>query len=422
MSWDNKKIVISSIMVDAVIAIVLFMPLYWFFGVALHAANIARFNPIDNQIEDFELSDYYFSHFQDPSFPDTNIVIIALPNKERSEIAAAITKAYSFNPKAIGVDYDFQRGISTATDSMLGKALIKCRDKVILGTELMTDGSLSNEHSEFYRNLNGFDSITGEFNQGYVNFVGEDSLSTVREFHPWYHQSANRKHSSFAVKMLEVAKKEEILAKLKARGHDEELINYKISYSKVGLFKVFSSVPDDTTLIRDKFILIGQTNPDLLEDYHYTPLNKILSRSLPDMKGIQIHAQLLSMLNTCSYINKPWCPLFWQSLFLFLFILLFLCLFIKLKHLYHPAIEVIIFVVSILSTIASCLSIQWFHLKVEPSGFIFKLFWAGNFLYVFHVFMEYVTKSIEGKIKVRGKELVFHSYILNHNEPKNNES
>ncbi|MGE5108537.1 MAG: CHASE2 domain-containing protein, partial [Sphingobacteriales bacterium] len=60
-------------------------------------------------------------------------------------------------------------------------------------------------------------------------------------------------------------------------------------------------------LFKNKIVLLGFVNENIndIEDKHFTPFNeKFAGKSTPDMNGVVIHANIISMILDGNYINK----------------------------------------------------------------------------------------------------------------------
>jgi CHASE2 domain-containing sensor protein len=137
---------------------------------------------------------------------------------------------------------------------------------------------------------------------GFANLIGEEK-GTIRYFNPFDHYH-HKEYLSFTAALLEKSYPE-IFKKLKSRHKDIETINYRRNVDKYFVVEgddVLSDAIADN-VFTDKIVLLGYVNrsPDDIEDKHYTPMNpKVIGKS-PDMNGIVIHANILSMA-----LDKKW--------------------------------------------------------------------------------------------------------------------
>ncbi len=97
--------------------------------------------------------------------------------------------------------------------------------------------------------------------------------------------------------------------KLKKRNHNTEIINYSHRTNQYLIINGEDLLQGnvDTSAIKGKIALLGyiNPNPEDIEDKKYTPFNEeFAGKSIPDMNGIVIHANIISMALDGKYINK----------------------------------------------------------------------------------------------------------------------
>ena len=129
---------------------------------------------------------------------------------------------------------------------------------------------------------------------------------------------------SFAAKIAQVYKPESIKA-IERRNKDTEIINYKgnvncatkdsLTNSKITFWALDVDdlfILDSVTLkerIEGKVIIMGYMGPDFrtysTEDRFFTPLNaNYVGKADPDMYGVIVHANIVSMILSENYINE----------------------------------------------------------------------------------------------------------------------
>lgn len=95
-----------------------------------------------------------------------------------------------------------------------------------------------------------------------------------------------------------------------ARGNAQEVINYRGDMQKFYFFDADQVLDESTDLsvMRGKIVLMGFMGASLeaksIEDNFFTPLNpQYVGRSHPDMYGVVVHANVLSMILHGNYID-----------------------------------------------------------------------------------------------------------------------
>jgi hypothetical protein len=150
-----------------------------------------------------------------------------------------------------------------------------------------------------------FDEVTPD--KGFVNFVTEN-IGTRRFYSPFFELIDHRKVPAFTSAVIEKANKA-AYDKLVSRHKDVETINYSRRDNKYYVVEPAELAADgvDTNTLRNRIVLLGYVNkdPNNIEDKLFTPMNeKFTGKALPDMNGIVIHANIISMVLEENYINK----------------------------------------------------------------------------------------------------------------------
>jgi CHASE2 domain-containing sensor protein len=143
-------------------------------------------------------------------------------------------------------------------------------------------------------------------NSGYFNFVG-DSIAVVR-YYPPFKTIRNHLQYAFSSRIAEKYN-HDAFSILQKNSQPLQVINYRGNTESYTSFLIDQF---DTTQLADKIqgkiVLLGvlhKKNPLVLEDLHFTPLNdKVNGKSFPDMYGVVIHANILSMILSKTYIKS----------------------------------------------------------------------------------------------------------------------
>lgn len=275
-------------------------------------------DPVGDALSDMELTDIVFSRVREHPGADTNIVIVNVGNLSREGIAEEIKILNSYNPKVIGIDFFLHSPKSAHGDSLLAEAFSKVENLVLvsrLGDYNMGSNSfdtLETSHPMFAKH-----SVTG-FANLITDAENQQRFKTCRSFTATEYLANQRPINAFSVKMAEIYSPEKTASFLK-RKNENEIINYRGNiWSQTGEFaNVFPSLDVDDVfernfepeMIRDKIILLGYTGESFgdtsWEDRFYTPLNMdYAGKTNPDMFGVVIHANIISMILNEDYVNK----------------------------------------------------------------------------------------------------------------------
>jgi len=364
----------------------------------LIAVNIEIFNPFVHSFMDFELTDLYYSKLKTQTTLDTNIILVNAGNLTREEIARQLTTLNKYHPKVIGVDLLFKDKKDEYGDSLLMLALHENKNTVLP----FSINSTGKEVKPSFIRINPF---FGTFYSGYIDLCG-DSVSTVREFYPFL-KFNNDKYISFDAKIIELFDLN-AFNYLKKRNRLKERINYTGNTKN---FIYFDSVdvincPEQLSIIKNKIVLLGYFNlanngkRSSFEDIHFTPLNqKISGHSFPDMNGITIHANIISMIINQNYINMM---SGWLS-----FLIAFLLCYFNIAFLIHTFIhgpkwlhffsKIIQLMVSVVILLLVFYVFRLFHYQIESTLTITAIILSVDVLYFYNGFVVWLNQRYHFK-------------------------
>jgi CHASE2 domain-containing sensor protein len=284
--------------------------------------NIDFLNSINNQIQDFKVNDIVFSRLRnnDKIKKDTNIVIINIGNLNRKEIAREINIINNYKPEVIGVDVTYPKVMGPELDDPLAETFSKVKN-LVLASKLVSTGD-NDEYNEIEKSIPLF---TRYSQMGYVNFITSE-FRTAREFTPRVYIDKNEE-LAFSVKVAQLYNPNSI-KKFLARNNESEMIFYERNLDKYTVLDwddvmktngeiASGATPDSdlsnqdsklSNLIKGKIVLFGFIGPELgslsEEDNFYTPMNpEYIGKAYPDMYGVVIHANIISMILNKKYIN-----------------------------------------------------------------------------------------------------------------------
>lgn len=269
------------------------------------------FNPVSAAFKDFEFTDIVFSKIR-PQTPkaDTNIVLVNIGDLDRATTAEQINIINRYKPKVIAIDAAYRFSKDPAGDTALAKAFSQVKNLVFV-----SGVNKFNEQSQQYDTLEtSHPMFTKYATTGFANMIVEDNhiYKAIRSFSP-KEKVCNQTELAFPVKVAQLYKPEAAAAFLK-RENDFEIINYSGNFDTGAFYAldvedVFDPEIDLGSILKDKIVLMGflgsSFNDRTLEDKFYTPMNEnYIGRSHPDMYGVVIHANSISMILRGEYIES----------------------------------------------------------------------------------------------------------------------
>lgn len=350
--------------------------------------NTSFFNPLTKALRDFSFLDVYYAERLDKDHTvDPNIVLVNVEHNDRKALALALQEVLQAKPKVVGFDIILKEFERKAADTLLKELLI---EKNIVATYVIdNDGSKTINHSFF-----------GPSSLGFANFNFDFENAVVREF-IGIHKKDSNQEEAFSIK---VAKRYLPKAIWKKKGIDKEVtssrvINYKGNFDRFMSFTIDElKTLKDKTIFNDKIVLFGYlgtptNNLNDVEDKHFTPLNESTSgKSIPDMYGLVIHANIISMIISDDFMYKV--SGFWSLVFMFLCSFLASTYFIwldkRLKISYRTVRKTVLFVFAILLVwITLILFKNGMVLKAAP--IIFVTFFSAGFVKYYKHLVKYIN-------------------------------
>lgn len=346
-------------------------------------AQFDLLDPIGEALNDFELTDMVFSQLKENPPPDTHIVLVNIGTLDRSGIAEQIKALNKFKPKIIGIDVFFRERRDFRSDIELMLALQEV-ENLVLVSDLLDPDSASN----CFQGMSSSNVIfTGNASLGFAEMkTTAEGYKTVREFVPF---SCVKDSATAAFSVVVAGKFDSASVDLLKRRHNErEVINWKGNYRNFYQLDVkdILNPESDLSFIKDKIVLMGfmgehQLGEPSLEDTFFTPLNPIpAGRSYPDMYGVTLHANIISMILEREYIFQfPW----WGDI-LITIVLLYLnvALFIYIaerKKVYYDLITKSLILIEIIVLFAlSILLLLYFHVKLDFTFAILTILLSGD--------------------------------------------
>jgi CHASE2 domain-containing sensor protein len=372
----RRDTVFSTIGVFLVIAVLYYNPLNAYF-----------FNPVEFSLADFSFNDLAFSRVHEIFERDDRIVIINIDTASRKTIADLLLKVNADSPAVIGLDVLFGAR-RDPFDGYLKRAM-ESVPRLVAGYNL-------DENDPYPSTVAG----------GYVNFIGHD-LGVIRYYRPFAGDSGGVR-KSFSAAIIE-KDDSAIYQRLEKRRHRVEWINYRRNSKGYYIISGSDLLENkvEPLFLHDKIVLLGlvSDNPYNIEDKHFTPLNdKLVGRSIPDMNGVIIHANVLSMILDHDYIHRS--PVLLNLLIAVVITWLHIAFLLKYyihKHIwFHLVVKTAELVIGVGLLYLSILVLRLFDLSIDFTVTLVSIIIAVDVLYFYEgltnwLFKKYGVKSIFNK-------------------------
>ncbi|MCK9422664.1 MAG: CHASE2 domain-containing protein [Bacteroidales bacterium] len=364
--------------------------------------NLTIFDPIKKALSDFNFADLLYSKLSSTQETiDTNIVLVNIGHLDRSMIAEQIRHIRKNNPKVIGFDGFFSVRRDSAVDALLVDRL-KESNNFIMACYLTGKNELTGK----FDSLETSDPYFNSGNSGYVNLGGANpEISTVRTFSP---REVFKGRTLYPLSVSLIKRFDPpAFSNLMKRNNNREVINYrgnKNAYITFDASEIFDSATD-LTIIKNKIVLMGyigesfQSPPDL-EDIYYTPMNSELSgRSRPDMYGVVIHANIVSMILNGNYINvmPAWLCILYSFIFCYFYIVFITWLNARNPLLFNVVFPVFLLVLNVLIIYIFFMIYKYWNYSINSGYFLAPLLLYKTFL----TYYERVLLVINRRIKIK---------------------
>lgn len=372
----------------ATIAVFLVM---WFFSFL--PINTHFLDPIHLALSDFDYNDMTYAkmHKNEDTKTDTSIVVVNIGQSSRMDIANMIGKIDAQQPKVIGVDVLFNEKKDPAADSVLAKQFAT-NPKLVAAFNFQTadHGETNQEHQAIKGAF-----ITSTKNKGFANFVGEEE-GVVRHFTPILKEEHLEAFAVAVTKIADSTRYQQLLD----RNKSTEIINYTRKGEKYLVIDGMDLVNGnaDSTILKNKIVLLGYVNynPNDVEDKHFTPMNaKYTGRTLPDMNGIFIHANIINMVQSGNYVNPI--PFWLMCVVAFLVCWLAMAIFINYylhNHLwFHLLAKIAQILLAVFFVYLGLLCFHLYDLKVNLTATLVAVVLAVDVLYFYEAFATWLHKK-----------------------------
>jgi len=307
------------------------------------------FDPIGQALSDFELTDYAFSNLRPDPDVDERILIVNIGHLSRAGIAEQIRIINKHNPRVIGVDgfFNCEGGLrdtincpqllDTMGNLLLSNAIQEAGDIVLVSKFHQSMRSISAGEVDEYDSIEYSDAMFQDFAaSGFANLPTanhaeyQEDVKICRAFVPRM-QINGKEELAFSARIAMLYDSTKAMT-LFERNNDEELVNFmrNIELQEVKNATLRAKELSTTKFtnryyaldvqqvlnenfhpdaVRDKIVLFGFLGAYLGDpawnDKFYTPLNKkVAGRANPDMFGVVVHANIISMILDGSYIGE----------------------------------------------------------------------------------------------------------------------
>ncbi|OGV20891.1 MAG: hypothetical protein A2475_02015 [Ignavibacteria bacterium RIFOXYC2_FULL_35_21] len=351
MKFKRKYIDTDSLMSTILVFVTLvLLPLFLSFNF---------FMPLKNAFYDFAMTDINYAKLRSPEkeLADTNIVLIDIGRMSNSKLADLLNILNQNKPRVIGIDKELRDDEDSASNKSLALALSNV-NRLVLSNRLFYDKKTKN----FDSISRSSEMFTKYGISGFTNQITIDDRSheTVRTFKIYTKVNVGAgsqpapkgtgfapkgtgfapKGTGFAPKGTDTIPKEsgtiskesgsvqrdsivhpfpvevvhlydpEKVQYLYSRNNEEEIINFRGYFNKY-FFIAGEQVLNyefNSNLFSGKILLLSYFDPfnmsPLFAYKYYSPLDSnYTGKSFPDMYGIEIHANVISMIINENYFN-----------------------------------------------------------------------------------------------------------------------
>jgi CHASE2 domain-containing sensor protein len=393
ISWDNL------FATAVVFGVLQFLPILF---------SIDFLDPINNTIEDFNAADVVFARLKDYDAikPDTNVVLVNIGYLNRQGIADLLNIINANDPLVVGIDTFFPLPKEPELDSALAQALRNTKNLILVSEAKHLDDDMVFD-TVIYSHI----MFTKYAKTGFANLVTDDNsgFRVVRSISPTEIIDDSLR-LFFAVEVAKYLDSDKV-KKFVARNNDIESVNYKRNiynggYKALDINDVFNK-QDELSFLKGKIVLLGFLGPDIntivFEDIFFTPMNpNYLGKAFPDMYGVVIHANVISMIMEEDFIMTI--P-FWLKIVITFFIVYFnMALFNFIERRYENVYEmanlfiILTELVILFNTMIACFYFFKFDLGLREAT-LFGIIFSATGFELYHGSFKPITMNMVNKIQ-----------------------
>ena len=209
---------------------------------------------------------------------------------------------------------------------------------------------------------------------------------------------------AFSVKIVELGEAVS-LKKLWQRNKNVERIHFLgdiNSFVKFEAALLLDTTLDLSAAFKDKIVLIGYLGNDEwskpMKDRFFTPLNEQYSgRSLPDMFGLVIHANIISMLINDNYIYEVpvWLASILEIFFCYANVLFIFWIYKRFPELFHGIARGIQILEFVLAFLLISILFYYFKIRIDFDRGILALLLIYDFVMIYESFLKKKIKVLQ---------------------------
>ena len=412
----KKGIILDAIFgTSFIISLILLFQIVRFFG------EFSLFDPIGDAIGDVEFTDLVFSEMREDPSVDKNVVLVNIGELSRGEIARELQIINSYEPAVIGIDsYFWNLKEDSLGDKLLNHALSNIKNLVLVSQleyNYFTDEYDSVKFSDPFFNMgvNGYANLE-------TDALAQHSFKVCRSFPP-KRIINGEEELAFSVKVVELYDERKARNFL-SRNEEYEIINFRGNvmgygqtnfggrYAALDVYDVFQRKLEPE-FIKGKIVLFGYLGDDFndpsWEDKFFTPLNiKYAGKSNPDMFGLVVHANIISMIINEDYIGKQsqLSSIITALTICFATVIFFTWIYKRLPQWYDGLTKAIQVFIMLLLLTANIFIFHWFDYKTNLTLATILIALTGDSL-------EVAYGLIKNMFSRSGRKLVFRVYQEN---------
>lgn len=355
------------------------------------------FDPFNNGMKDYEVTDIVFSQLRDPERieRETRLVLVHVAEPQRREMAEILSKISRHSPKVIGVDILFPGRKDSIGDAQLSESLAGIPNLVLAANLAPYVDSLGGIPRMIVSD--SLFSVNGQ--NAYTNFLaGADR--TVRLLTPQMETLDGQEHQAFGVALAQAYDPAAAKGFLR-RNKIAERINYLGDYRsflRMNGQAVLDLPEEALALFQDRIVMVGFVDSRLpnapLEDRYFTPLNPVYTgRSIPDMYGMVIHANIVSMIldGRFIYTAPDWLTLILSVVFGFVNVLIIHRIYHWLPDTFHGVTRILQLVELMIFFFLVAFLFHYFSIKIDFSIGFLSLILAYD---VVMIYESYIRKRV----------------------------
>ena len=342
--------------------------------------------PIRQGFLGFDIYDLFYSgNNLNNTKHDPNIILVEIAD-DRKAIADQINLIQKYAPAVLGIDAVFQNKGEPVADTKLMQAF-NHSNNIIFSSEF----DINHVTGQLTLVRSFFEKKNTHYQSGFTNFWGSP-VSVIRNYPPFYKvgDSTYLAFTSVIIKKISPEK----FKKLRERNNESEIINYTgnlESYTSITKeeLQLYAATGQLDSLLARKIVLLGYFVKDkslVINDLYFSQLNEqVAGKSLPDMYGVVIHANILSMILNENYASQSSDLLAYicAGIIVFLFLLFMLWRYKKAKHPKHGWFLLIQSFLILGILFIFLLVYEWFYIKISPLPIIIALVLSVELLSVY---------------------------------------